>query len=59
MDTVTYTENLVTVSDGFYGDETLHTFHKTSSFPLLAMSAKLMIFNVIKPYMKYLLRLAL
>ena len=37
------------VSDRFYGDETLLTSHKISSFYFLATSAKLMIFNVMKP----------
>jgi len=34
--------------DEFYGDETLLTSHEILSFSLLAMSAKLMIFNVMK-----------
>jgi len=38
--------------DGFHGDETLLTFHETSSFSLLAMSAKLIVFNTIKLSMK-------
>ena len=41
--------------DKFYGDETLHTSHETLSFSLLVMSAKFIIFNV----MKLPLRLAL
>jgi len=38
--------------DEFYGDETLFTSHETLSFSLLAMSAKLMIFNAMKLSMK-------
>jgi len=38
--------------DGFYGDETLLISLETPSLSLLAMSAKLMIFIVMKPYMK-------
>ena len=45
--------------DEFYGDETLITYHETPAFYLLAMSAKLMIFNAMKPSMKLPLRLAL
>jgi len=40
------------VPDKFHGDETLLTSHETPSFYLLVMSAKLMIFNVMKPSMK-------
>ena len=47
---VTYTENYVIVPNGFNDNETLLTFYETPSFSLLAMSAKLMIFNTIKPY---------
>ena len=36
------------MSDEFHGDETLLTSHETPSFSLLAMSAKVMIFNVMK-----------
>ena len=43
------------VPDEFHGDETLLTSHETPFFSLLAMSAKLMIFNT----MKLSLRLAL
>ena len=39
----------------FYGDETLLISHETPSFSLLAMSAKLMVFNAMKFYMKPLL----
>ena len=59
MGTVTNTGNQVTVLDGFHGDKTLLTSHETTSFSLLAMSAKVMVFNVIKPSMKLPLRLAL
>ena len=45
--------------DVFYGDETLLTSHETPSFSLLAMSAKVNVFNVIKPCMKLPLRLVL
>ena len=38
--------------DEFYGDETLLTSHKISSFYILALSAKLMIFNIMKPSIK-------
>ena len=41
----------------FYGDETPFTSHETISFSLLAMSAKLMIFNAMKLSMKPPLRL--
>ena len=44
--------------DEFYGDETLLTSHKTPSFSSFAMSAKVMVFNVIKLCMKLPLRLA-
>ena len=47
------------MSDGFHGDEALLTSHETSLFSLLAMSAKLMIFNAMKLSMKPPLRLAL
>ena len=43
--------------DEFHGDETLLTSHETLAFSLLAMSAKVMIFNVMKPYMKLPLKL--
>jgi len=43
----------------FYGDETLLIFHENSVFSLLAMSAKLMIFNAMKSFIKLSLRLAL
>ena len=45
------------MSDVFHGDETLLTSHETPSFSLFAMSAKVMIFNVMKPFMKLPLRL--
>ena len=45
--------------DEFYGDEILLIFYETSVFSLLAMSAKLMIFNAMKVFMKPPLRLAL
>jgi len=45
--------------DVFHGDETLLISHKTPLFSLLAMSTKLMIFNVIKLSIKFQLRLAL
>ena len=48
MSTVIQTENQVTVPDGFHGDDTLLTFYETLSFSLLVMSAKLIIFNVMK-----------
>ena len=44
--------------DEFYGDKTLLTFYETLSFSLLAMSAKGIVFNVMKFFMKLLLRLA-
>jgi len=47
------------VPDEFHGDEILLTSHETPSFSLLATSAKLMIFNVMKLSMKLPLRLAL
>ena len=45
------------VPDEFHGNETLLTSHETPSFFLLAMSAKLMIFNIMKLSMKPPLRL--
>ena len=47
------------MSDEFYGDKTLLTSHKTSPFSLLIMSAKLIIFNVMKLFIKFSLTLAL
>ena len=47
------------MSDEFHGDETLLTSHETPPFSLLTMSAKLMVFNVMKLSMKLPLRLAL
>ena len=46
------------MSDGFHGDETLLTSNETPPFSLLAMLAKMIIFNVMKPSMKFPLRLA-
>ena len=43
----------------FYSDETLLKSHKTSALSLLAVSAKLTIFNVMKLSIKFLLKLAL
>ena len=57
MDTVTQTKNQVIVSDEFYGDETLLTSHETPSFYFLAMSVKVLVFNVMKPFMKLPLKL--
>ena len=45
--------------DEFHSDKTLLTFHETPAFSLLAMSAKVMIFNVVKFSMKLSFRLAL
>ena len=59
MNTNNQTENQVTVPDEFHGDETLLTSHETSYFSFLAMSAKLMVFNIMKPSLKLPLRLAL
>ena len=47
------------MSDEFHGDETLLTSHETPSFSLLVILAKVMVFNVIKLFMKLPLRLAL
>jgi hypothetical protein len=44
--------------DEFHSDETLLTSHETTTFSLLATSAKLMIVNVMKLSMKPPLRLA-
>jgi len=46
------------VTDEFHGDETLLTSHETPYFSLLAMSAKMVVFNVIKLSIKLSLRLA-
>jgi len=46
------------VPDGFHGDETLLTSHETPSFSLLAMSAKVVVFNVMKLSIKLSLKLA-
>ena len=40
------------MSDKFHSDETLLTSHKTPSFSFLTTSAKLVVFNVIKPFIK-------
>jgi len=42
----------------FHGDETLLTSHETLAFYLLAMLAKIMVFNIMKPFMKLPLRMA-
>jgi len=47
------------MTDEFHDDETLLTSHETLSFSLLAISAKLMIFNTMKFSIKPQLRLAL
>ena len=44
--------------DEFHGDEILLTSHETLAFSLI-MSAKVMVFNIMKPSMKLALRLAL
>jgi hypothetical protein len=36
------------MSHEFYGDETLFTFYETLAFSFLAISAKMIVFNVIK-----------
>ena len=43
----------------FYGNETLLISHETPAFSLLTMSAKLMIFNIMKSFIKLSLKLAL
>ena len=45
--------------DEFHNDETLLTSHETLVFSLLAMSAKVIVFNVMKPSIKLTLRLVL
>ena len=45
--------------DEFHGDETLLTSHETLAFSLLVMSAKMMVFNIMKPFIKFPLRLPL
>jgi hypothetical protein len=47
------------VPDGFHSDETLLISYETPSFSLLAMSAKIKIFNIRKPFIKVPLKLAL
>jgi len=44
---------------GFHGDETLLTSYETSYFSLLAMLAKVMVFNIMKPSIKLPFKLAL
>ena len=44
------------MSDKFYSDETLLTSHKTLFLSLLAMSIKLIIFNIIKPSRKFFIK---
>ena len=52
------TENQVNVlPNEFHGDETLLTSHKTPLFSLLVMSAKVVVFNAVKPSIKLPLRL--
>ena len=43
----------VTATDGFHGDETLLTSYEIPFFFVLAMSAKLIIFNTMKSYMRF------
>ena len=50
------TVSCIIVLDRFHGDETLLTTHEIPSFSFLTMSAKLMIFNNMKPSMKHPLR---
>ena len=57
--TIIQTENQVTVSDEFYGDKILLTSYETSSFSLLTMSAKVIVFNIMKLSIKFPLRLTL
>jgi len=45
------------VSTEFYGDEILLTFYETLSFSFLTMSAKIVIFNIMKPSIKLSLKL--
>ena len=45
--------------DEFHGDETLLTSHEILVFSLLTMSIKMKVFNVMKPFMKLSLKLAL
>ena len=40
------------MSDEFHSDETLLTSHETLAFSLLDMSAKVIVFNVMKPFIK-------
>jgi len=42
--------------DKFHGDETLLISHETLAFSHLAMSAKIMVFNIIKLSMKFSLK---
>ena len=43
---------VLTVPDEFHGDKALLTFHEIIFFSLLAISAKVIIFNVMKLLMK-------
>ena len=56
-DEASLSENYVTVSNGFHDNETLLASHEITSFSLLLMSAKIMIFNTMKFFMKFPLRL--
>jgi len=47
------------VADEFHNDEILLTSHETTFFSILAKSAKLIIFNVIKSSIKLSLRVTL
>jgi hypothetical protein len=46
------------VPDEFHGNKTLFTSHETPFFSLLAMSAKMIVFNTIKLFIKLPLKLA-
>ena len=48
-DEANLSENYVTVSNGFHDNETLLASHEITFFSLLLMSAKIMIFNIMKP----------
>ena len=58
-DEASLSENYVTVSNGFHDNETLLASHEITSFSLLLMSAKIMIFNIMKPCIKLPLKLVL
>ena len=47
------------MSDEFYDDEILLTSYEILFFSFLIMSAKFIIFNIMKLFMKFLLRLTL